>query len=187
MAKEIQKIAFSYNHLGQIIQPHHRVLDIGCNVGFLSLMMANQAKHVDGFDSNKSLIDVAKIAKKLLDVKNCSFFVRDLKKFSAKEPYDVVLSLAIHQYMKWPFKKYARWLSGLLEIDGVLLFETHDTYKYDSDINHKVKILETVGLVNITNEFSRANRPESEIRNLIQEIEDLRSYCRWASAEAGSY
>ncbi len=48
-----------------------RVLDIGCNVGFLSLGLADGAQEVIGIDNDRALIGIAERVRDYLKVSNC--------------------------------------------------------------------------------------------------------------------
>lgn len=48
------------NHVVSLVNPTDNVVEAFCGVGLMSLMVANKAKHVFGFDNNKSAIENAK-------------------------------------------------------------------------------------------------------------------------------
>ncbi len=73
-----------------------RVLEIGCNSGFLSLSVA--AAKTDGFDLNPFLIniDIGIAAADNLGVDNAHFWTSSFEELDAKPEYDFVLSFANH-------------------------------------------------------------------------------------------
>ena len=66
---------FDTYKLDKIVNNKSKVLDIGCNCGFFSLTIARKSKIVHSIEPNKTLIKVANITKKHLQIKNCFFFL----------------------------------------------------------------------------------------------------------------
>ena len=88
---ERMKILLKKNYKNKII------LDVGCSDGFFSNQIAKMgAKKVYGIDSNKSRVERAKFASKILNIKSTNFYVKnfyDLK--ITKKKYDLILALGI--------------------------------------------------------------------------------------------
>ena len=72
------------------------IIDIGCNMGFLALDLAQAARKVTGCDINPRLIDVDRAAASYLKVDNVELVASALEDFSRDGPAEVVLSLANH-------------------------------------------------------------------------------------------
>lgn len=106
-----------------------RVLEIGCNSGFLALLMAERAAHVTGMDVNPHLIDIARDTAAYLGLKNVQFDVGSFEDFTAPEPFDVVLSFANHHTYdgntRQSIEEYFAKCRDLLAPGGLFLFESH--------------------------------------------------------------
>jgi len=106
-----------------------RVLEIGCNSGFLTLMIAETAKHVNGFDINPYLIDMARVVAEHLGIDNVSFETTTFETLRNEDTYDAVLSFANHstydKNTRFAIEEYFSKCRSLLAPDGVLLFESH--------------------------------------------------------------
>ena len=85
------KILLKKNYKNKII------LDIGCSDGFFSNQIAKMgAKKVYGIDFNKSRIERAKFASKILNIKSTDFSVKNLYDIKiTKKKYDLILALGI--------------------------------------------------------------------------------------------
>ena len=60
-------------------------------------------------------------------ISNVIVFNESFVDFNSKYKYDVILSLAIHKWIKMNFKDYLKKIHYLLKKDGFLLLESHDT------------------------------------------------------------
>ncbi len=114
-----------------------RVLEIGCNTGFLSLAMARSAGEVSAFDINPHLITIARRAAGFLNVNNVRFWTGAFEELQAREPVDTVVSFANHCTFDGntlqPLQAYFQRCWALLAPGGVLLFESHaPAYEGDS-------------------------------------------------------
>jgi SAM-dependent methyltransferase len=126
---------FSFYRLGELLTKDTRVLDIGCNAGFLSLKMAGYCKHVDAFDLNPYLIRIAQKCGQFERIKNVSFSCSTFDNFPITSSYSMVLSLANHHTfdgnMRPDFRIYMEKIRNIMESDGQLIFESHpNEYKY---------------------------------------------------------
>lgn len=107
-----------------------KVLDIGCNLGFLDCELSDSIKRLDGFDINPYLIKVANISKNFFNIKNCTFSTTSFEKFEPqKESYEVIFSFANHSTYdgktRYSLEEYFAKISSLLDKDGILLLESH--------------------------------------------------------------
>lgn len=106
-----------------------RVLDIGCNAGFLGLALAATAREVVGFDLNPHLVAIARVAQEHLGVTNTRFEVSAFEDLPVDEPFGAVLSLANHSTYdgntRFEIAEYLDRCRAHLEPGGLLLFESH--------------------------------------------------------------
>jgi len=97
-----------------------KILDIGCGVGFFSILLSKHGHQVTGVDLTESMIDKAN---QLADEENVNagFMVMDAEKLVFPEDFfDVVISRNLTWTLPHPDKAYAEWLR-VLKPDGVLL------------------------------------------------------------------
>lgn len=131
------------------LKPSFNVLDIGCNCGFLSCLIARRVNSVIGIDKDKVLIKAANLAAEALGLINCSFVCGDIKNHKPDEPYDLVVASQIHMWVAMAFPDYVQMLHALVKPGGLLLFESHDTQNVDKDIARKVNVLIMSGFENV--------------------------------------
>jgi 2-polyprenyl-3-methyl-5-hydroxy-6-metoxy-1,4-benzoquinol methylase len=120
---------FSFYRLEELLTENTRVLDIGCNAGFLSLKMARYCKHVDAFDLNPFLIRIAKKCSQFEGINNVTFSCSTFDDFPINSSYSMILSLANHHTfdgnMRPDFRKYMERIRKIIESGGQLIFESH--------------------------------------------------------------
>jgi len=106
-----------------------RVLEIGCNSGFLGLSVADVAREVTGFDINPYLVRMACEAAMWLGTDNTRFDVSSFEDFTSDQAYDAVLSFANHHTYdgntRQDLETYFRKCRDLLPPGGLFLFESH--------------------------------------------------------------
>jgi 2-polyprenyl-3-methyl-5-hydroxy-6-metoxy-1,4-benzoquinol methylase len=106
-----------------------RVLEVGCNTGFLTCQLAASAAHVDGCDIAPHLLQVAGEVAAHRGVANCSFHLAPFETFEPAGRYDVVISFANHATYdgntSLPLSEYLEKCRRLLADGGTLLFESH--------------------------------------------------------------
>ncbi|MCK5609592.1 class I SAM-dependent methyltransferase [Candidatus Pacearchaeota archaeon] len=130
-----------------ILKDTFDVLDIGCNCGFLSCLIAKKVRRVVGIDINKILIEIANLASIALNLGNCLFFVSDFREYKPASKRDLVIASQIHFWLKIPFEDYVDKLVTLVKDQGYLLFESHDTDTVDADIDKKISLMIDKGFV----------------------------------------
>lgn len=98
------------------------VLDFGCGIGRLSKHLDKIFKNVYGIDISEQMI---KIASK--NIKGVAFFNLDeLDKFDTAK-FDVIVSYLVFQHIPQVItKQYIRELLGMLEPDGLFIFQQID-------------------------------------------------------------
>lgn len=105
------------------------VLDIGCNCGFFDIQISSLVKYVYGIDIEQGFIEVANRAKEYLGVNNVQFKSIDFYEERLNKKFNVVFSFAVHELMLERFteEEYVSHLTDILESEGLLFFESHDT------------------------------------------------------------
>lgn len=72
------------------LEPHHRLLDIGCSVGFITSQLSKFCKHVDAIDIAEERI---KIARRIHNRENIDYVVSSFEEYCPEPshlPYDVI-------------------------------------------------------------------------------------------------
>ncbi len=90
-----------HNSINENIEPTHRVLDVACGTGALSLSMAVKAFNVAGIDNSPAMIATARKITRNRKIKNVNFETHDATDFSIfdDKEFDVaVISMAVHQF-----------------------------------------------------------------------------------------
>lgn len=120
---------FKLYRLDSILNSDAKVLDIGCNAGFLSLTIAKRCAYVDAFDNNPFLIRIAEQCCQFEALRNVTFSCSTFGEFKTASAYDIVLSLANHHTfdgnMRPDFRAYMEKIRGLMKNGGKLIFESH--------------------------------------------------------------
>jgi len=83
------------------IDSSHRVIDVACGTGSLSLALAGKARSVTGIDLSEEMIGTASRSAKRRGITNVSFELRDASHLTEfkKDEFDVaVTTMAIHQF-----------------------------------------------------------------------------------------
>lgn len=126
-----------------------KVLDIGCNCGFLDLSLSPIAKSIKGVEYNKTLVKIAETVRDYLKRDNVSFEAGDFKEYSASEKYDVIFSFAVHYWIGLPVKEYCQKIVSMLEMDGYLIFESQNIKTVDKEFEKYCNEFEKLGLERI--------------------------------------
>ncbi|MGE0495168.1 MAG: class I SAM-dependent methyltransferase [Vulcanimicrobiota bacterium] len=122
------------------------VLEIGCNSGFLGLAVAAFASHLTGFDINPHLVAMANRAAQYLGRQNATFTASSFEDFDCSQRFEAVLSFANHstydQNTRQSIEQYLDRCVGLLEPEGLFLFESHPPELEGESLAH---VLELIG------------------------------------------
>ena len=137
------------------------VLDIGSNIGAISIELESNFKHFDNIEYNKSLNLVGEYISKNLSKTNISFISDDFIKYSFKKKYNVILSLANHTTFDGGISDsevYFNKIEDLLLTGGILILESHHP-KYE-DISKFEKIVHV-----LKNKFTIINSGKYNFNN----------------------
>jgi SAM-dependent methyltransferase len=139
---------FKLYRLTSLLNPNMKVLDIGCNTGFLSLTIAKYCKNIDAFDKNPFLIYIAERCRVHEGIENAKFYCGIFSDMNIIENYDVVLSLANHHTfdgnMRPEFRCYMEKIRGLLHKGGYLIFESHPNEYKNPLFNDQIHSLRNI-------------------------------------------
>lgn len=119
----------------EILRAEDRVLDIGCNTGFIDISVSPLADSVTGIEYDCNLVTIAEIVKEYLKIKNCFFWQGDFKEWlkeNRNQQYDVICSFAIHHWLDMSAEKYTATIDALLKPGGYLCFESQ-VYETDAE------------------------------------------------------
>lgn len=126
VGKRSTEIRLRVYGLSGILNKDMDALEIGCNVGFLSLEVSRFVREIDAFDINPDYIWVAKRALDHLQVTNCNFFASGIHDFCSKKKYDVIMCTAIHGWVGLSFDKFIVKICEFATPTGVILIESHE-------------------------------------------------------------
>jgi len=122
-----------------------RVLEVGCNTGFLSLGIAQWAQSLTGFDIMPHLIEIAQITASHLHVNNAVFINSSFEEFRSGETYDVVISFANHAtydgQTRHKLHEYFDKCFRCCNAGGLLLFESHPPKHEGDGLPHVLRLI----------------------------------------------
>lgn len=126
--------------MNDVLLDNMDVLDIGCNIGFLDLSIADKVGSVTGIDNNECLIDIAQNVASMLNIENATFSSGDFKEWikNNNAKYDAIFSFAVHYWIGMKPRDYARVVSELNREGGYLFFESQDIEKVDNDFDEYI-------------------------------------------------
>ncbi len=103
-----------------------KVLEMGCNVGMLSLEVARSASRVIAFDVDPAYIALANMARDYLGLRHCTFQASGIEQFRTEEKFDCVIACSIHGWISLPFGAFVEKVRSLLVNGGYFLIESHE-------------------------------------------------------------
>ena len=102
------------------------MLETGCNCGFLSWLIAQQAHTVDAFDIDENYIQLGTMLKEAYGTKNLAYSVSSFEEFKPERMYDIIVSCAVYGWTSLSFSDFVTRLNQWIKPGGVLLFESHE-------------------------------------------------------------
>jgi len=106
-----------------------KVIDIGCNSGFLLASLSEVISEGVGFDINPYQIKIARIAIDHLHLNNICVFQSSFEELKVSTAFDAVTSFANHSTFdrrtEHSLDRYFEKAASLLVSDGELIFESH--------------------------------------------------------------
>lgn len=129
---------YSIYRLDKHLHPDYKVLDIGCNCGFFTLLIAGKVKYVMGVEINRTLMDIAQILQVYLDQRNVSFKHGSFNRIKLDEKFDFICSFAVHHWLGVNMQSYGARLRNLLNSDGKVLLESQNINQQDVDWKDKL-------------------------------------------------
>jgi len=124
--------------LDQHLTPDQRVLDIGCNCGFFTLMAAENVRSAVGVEITHTLVQIAQMTQVYLGKTNIQFRLGNFNKMEFEEQFDFIFSFAVHHWLDADMKNYGKRLHGLLNAQGKVLLESQNIHKEDHDWQEKL-------------------------------------------------
>jgi cyclopropane fatty-acyl-phospholipid synthase-like methyltransferase len=121
--------------LQDILKPDMDLLDIGSNVGFFSIALADRVKQVDLLEYEPELAEIASLLKDKEGKDNVTSICGDFKAFDPGKKYDLIFSFAIHWWVGLSLGEYLKRIRSHLKEQGLILIESHTlTYGQVSDV-----------------------------------------------------
>ncbi|MCM0028605.1 MAG: methyltransferase domain-containing protein [Polynucleobacter sp.] len=117
--------------LRELIKPTDRVLDIGCNCGFMALYTSFRTGcQADGVDINPYMIEIGNLCAEYLRVDDrVKLTAARIQDYEARAQYSALFSFATHwtddENYRVPLREHFERCAAYLETDGLLIFETH--------------------------------------------------------------
>lgn len=124
-----------------------KVVDIGCNVAFLDIALADKAKSIYGIEYSNSLVEIANEVIDYLDISNIIVEQGDFLSWSTQEMYDVILLFAVHGWLGCSAEYGAKKIASMVEKDGTIVFESQDLSKGDDLYDQYCRQFEQMGFV----------------------------------------
>ena len=120
------------------------VLDIGSNIGAISLQLNQKFIRFDNVEYNITLNKIGEIISKFLNFKNINFYSQNFLEIKLEKKYELILSLANHStYDKGivDTELYFKKIHNLLNYKGILVIESHHP-KYEDLKNFERTIID---------------------------------------------
>lgn len=105
------------------------LLEIGCNSGFLTTLMAPYAEKVTAFDINPFIVEMGIAVASSKGITNIDFQVTSFEKFVKTQTFDTILSFANHSTFDGNTvnnsDEFFLNCKNMLRPNGLLIFESH--------------------------------------------------------------
>lgn len=122
---------FDAYKLASLIRPDDRLLDIGCNCGFMALYASFRTGcRADGIDINPFMINIGRHCTEFLRLsERVKLMAQRFQDYSPTEPYSVVLSFATHwtddRNYRVRLQDHLQRIHAMMGAGGLLVFESH--------------------------------------------------------------
>lgn len=141
---------FDDYQLRDVINKDDRILDMGCNAGFMAIITCYRTgAHVDGLDINPYMIEVGEVVAQYLRLSSrVKLSAERIQDFKAELPYDVVFSFATHwtddEQYRVSYREHFDRIADYLKPGGILVFESHSADLLNPDYLPAMKELEKI-------------------------------------------
>lgn len=142
---------YNIYRLDEHLDGNQDVLDIGCNCGFLTLLIAKKAKFVLGIEISDSLVQIGQATQAYLGRINVQFRQGNFNRMELAQKFDFIFSFAVHYWLGVDMKKFGKRLYDMLNLRGKILLESQNIEKEDLDWDSKVKSFMEAGFEEISN------------------------------------
>lgn len=115
------------------LDPSDIVLDIGSNVGFMTLELARSTQEAIGIEPNRRLVKISEEVKSYLGIGNCTFVSCPFEAYTFNGKFTKIFSFASHGWINLSLNEYIERLCGLLLNGGTLFLESHDIQAKDQE------------------------------------------------------
>lgn len=102
-----------------------KVLDIGGNIGFFSGYISPYVKSVDILEKDLNFVKLATLTKEYFLYNNLQILNLDVLKYRPHEPYDFIMSLAIHNWVGVNLSDYLKVILKFGRVGSLFLIESH--------------------------------------------------------------
>lgn len=121
--------------IAELVKSHHTVLDLGSNIGVLSLEIARCAKSVVGVEHSPTLNLVARQMAMLYRANNIQFIDNTIESFlkTNHQTYDLIIACAITQWIDLPLLEAFALISKSVKSGGHVLVESNNLATHDKN------------------------------------------------------
>jgi cyclopropane fatty-acyl-phospholipid synthase-like methyltransferase len=132
---------------------YQNVLEIGCSIGVLTVLLAQKCKHLLATDVSQKALDIA--AKRCEELKNVSFQKMSFPKELPEDEYDLIMISEVAYYLSsadWEFAVNS--LNDILLSGGNIVLvhwlpEVHDYPQTGDEVHESFKILMKDKMINV--------------------------------------
>ena len=122
---------FKEYNINKYLDNTKTILDIGSNMGLVSIYLTDYVKKVIGIEINPYLVNIGNAVKNELELSNVEFTKTRFEDYNTDEKFDIILSLAndhtIDKNTQFTLFEYLKKIVSLLKKDGLLFFESQAT------------------------------------------------------------
>ncbi len=105
-----------------------KILDIGCNCGFVCLYSSEFVQNVTGVEINPYLVKIGNEVKSFLNIDNVEFICSKFEDYNPDHKFNIIYSFAndstIDDNTTFNFEEYIEKILSLLSPHGLLIFES---------------------------------------------------------------